>query len=120
MTFSRLVFQGLGLGPLGRAQHLVVEQDAPGRDVVKAGDRVQQRRLAAAGRSHDHADLARLDVERAVVHGHDGRAFGIVDLDDVVDHDPPAGHRGAGRAGRAHVHGQRSERASSRTRHSIM
>ena len=48
-----------------RRQRVAVEQDPPGGQAVEAGDRVQQRGLAAAGRADEHVQLAGLDVERA-------------------------------------------------------
>ena len=74
----------------------------PGRDLVKSGDGVEQRRLAAARRADDHADLAGVDVERAVIDRHHRGAVRIVDLDDVVD-DDRAARRGRTRAARAVV-----------------
>ena len=89
------------------AEHLAVEIDRARRNAVKSGDRVEQRRLPAAGRSDDHADLAGSDVERAMIDRKYRRSTGIVNLHDILD---------ANRAG-AHA---ASDKASSRTRHCIM
>src|SRR5438105_15488393 len=58
---------GIRLRHLGRAQYLAVHDDSSRGDLMKAGDRIEQRGLAAARRTHDHADLARLDLERAMI-----------------------------------------------------
>src|SRR5438105_404346 len=81
---------GIRLRHLGRAQHLAVHDDSARGDLMKAGDRIQQRRLAAAGRTHDHADLARLDLERAMIDGEHLSSAGAVALDDILDQDVSA------------------------------
>ena len=104
----------------GRAQHFAVHHDAARRDRVKAGDRIEQRRLAATRRADDHANLARIYLERAVIDGEHRSAVGVVHLDDVLDQDVSARRRGR-RAAHVQSRGapQRSDSASSRTRHSI-
>ena len=79
------------------AQHLAVEPDLAGGDRVEARDGVEQGRLPASRRPHDHADFARADLQRAVVHGQHVDPFRVVDLRHVADADRtrarPAGHQ---------------------------
>src|SRR5439155_10225518 len=86
-------------------EHLAVHDDAARGDLVKPGNGIEERRLSAARRPDDHADLARLDLERAMVDRHHRRALRVVHLHHVIDDYMSPGHRSA--------------RASSRTRHSI-
>ena len=63
---------------------LVVEQHAPGVELLEAEDRAQRRRLARARRPEDGEELAVGDVERDVVHGrHAAEA-----LADALEADP--------------------------------
>src|SRR5204862_3642319 len=87
LEYDDAIRSRLGFRMGGVAQDFAVEGDGARGDLVEAGDRVQQRRLAATGGADDHADLAGFDVEAAVVDGHHGGAVRIVDLDDVVDAD---------------------------------
>ena len=68
---------------LGRelVDRLALEPHLPARDRHEADDRVQQARLARAVGAQQGDDLALLDVQRHVLHGHDG----AVADDEVVD-----------------------------------
>ena len=86
---------GSALRLAGPAQQLAVEVIAPDGDAVEAGDGVEQRRLAAARRADDHADLAGRDVSEQWSTAITAAPSRVVDLDDVVDADrrrggPPA------------------------------
>ena len=71
-----------------RVRHVAaVQRDAAVIDLGQAGDRAQQRALAAAARSEQHEKLAVLDVERDVVD--DGLV--LIALGDLVEDD---GHCG--------------------------
>ena len=62
-------------------------------DVLQPGDHPQQRRLAAAGRSHQHHEFAVGDLEAGPVHGH---LAVVVHLAHAVELD--TGHHCSGRA----------------------
>ena len=49
-------------------------------DVVKSGNRIEQRGLAATRGTDDDAELARCDLNRAIVHGQDIHAVRVVNL----------------------------------------
>ena len=55
----------------------------PGRQVVEAGDGVQQRRLARARGAHDGGEAAGGEVDGHAVEGADGGVALAVDLDGV-------------------------------------
>ena len=61
------------------------DRDVAVRDVLEAGDHAQQRRLAAAGRADEDAELALGDLERELVDGPDAVR---IDLRDLVERDP--------------------------------
>ena len=61
--------------------------DRPPRRFVEAGDQLQQRALAAAGRPDETHELVALDVERHPVEREDGRPDGPVRLRDVTNGD---------------------------------
>src|SRR5207249_7651386 len=70
-----------------------VEREAPARDRDEAVDRVQERRLAAPGRSDDREELARADLEVHALHRGEQRTRS---LQPVLDDDPLRGElRGA-------------------------
>ena len=104
---------GVGLRSCGAAEHVAVEIDGAAGDVVKAGDGVEQRRLAATRRPDDHADLAGADVERAVGHRLHRALAREVNLVHVLHADRALGGDLARRVHRP------PPSASSRTRHCI-
>ena len=62
-------------------------------EAVEAGDGVEERRLAAARRPDDDADLTGGDVERAVVDGEGARGATSVGLDGPLNPDLSAPRR---------------------------
>src|SRR6202043_2373431 len=78
-----------GLGPrlAGAAQHFVIEINAAGRQAVKTGDRVEQRRLATARGTDHHGYFPGRYVECAVVDRKNAAALRAVCLDRVNDAD---------------------------------
>src|SRR5262245_2486744 len=73
--------------PAGPAQQCIIQINGPGRDAVEAGDRVQERGLAASRGPHHDRNLSGRNVERAIVHRTDTGRFRTVNLDDIGDPD---------------------------------
>src|SRR5208282_2691340 len=75
MRIERIGLEHHGEPALRRADvgHILgVDQDLTGSDVLEPGDEAKERRLAAAGRAHEHRELAILDVEVDAVDDADG------------------------------------------------
>ena len=70
---------------------LAADADLAGGGREKAGDDVEQRRLAAARRADQAEELRGLDVEADVLHAGDPAGGRVVDQRDVADLD--MGHR---------------------------
>ena len=66
---------------------LAGQMDRAGRRFEKAGNQLQQRRLAAAGRPDDGAELAGLDRERNAL---DAPRAGAVTIGEIFDRDAHA------------------------------
>src|SRR5205085_4788781 len=63
--------------------HIAVDRDRAGGDRLKPGDHPQCRRLAAAGRSHEHHELLVADLQIDVFDG----VHAVVELVDPLEDD---------------------------------
>ena len=68
----------------GRREQVVVEMNFAGGELVETGDRVEQRRLAATGRTDHDTELPRHGLERHIVERHHPLAFRIVGLSGML------------------------------------
>jgi hypothetical protein len=77
----------------------IAEKHAPARRPIDGADQIEQRRLAASGRAHQHREIARRDVERNVIEHMHRRRFvaGTVIVADVLKRDLQAGRLYGGR-----------------------
>jgi hypothetical protein len=83
---QRVVLEHHGdVAVLGRhvVDHLVADRDRTGADVLQARDHPQCRRLAAAGWTDQHHELAVFDVEAEVVNRLDPSGIDLVDPVDL-------------------------------------
>ena len=71
------------LAVVERAEVGVTDPDAAVGEVVEAGERVHERRLAGTGRAHDRREAGRLEVDGDAVEGADLGLTLAVDLDRV-------------------------------------
>src|SRR5207247_9184266 len=91
-----------GREPLARDPHLA------GREIIDAGEAVQEGRLAAAGGAHDRDHLALSDVHVQAAEGVDLDAAAVVGLHELArDDDPVLDPRGLRRGGHGTGYGHR-------------